>query len=54
MEPQLNQEVLDTAARHDGPIETYAGIVGAGPVGLFHEFELGLRDIEAHGIESLA
>ena len=34
MEPQLNQEVIKTAAAHDGPIETDAVIVGAGPVGL--------------------
>ena len=33
MEPQLNQEVIKTAAAHDGPIETDAVIVGAGPVG---------------------
>ena len=31
MEPQLNQEVIKTAAEHDGPIETDAVIVGAGP-----------------------
>ena len=54
MEPQLNQEVIDTAARHDGPIETDAVIVGAGPVGLFQVFELGLLEIKAHVIDSLA
>ncbi len=54
MEPQLNQEVRKTAAAHDGPIETDAVIVGAGPVGLFQVFELGLLEIKAHVIDSLA
>src|SRR4051795_9780306 len=54
MEPQLNQEVIKTAAEHDGPIETDAVIVGAGPVGLFQVFELGLLEIKAHVIDSLA
>jgi thioredoxin reductase (NADPH) len=54
MEPQLNQEVINTAAEHDGPIETDAVIVGAGPVGLFQVFELGLLEIKAHVIDSLA
>ena len=54
MEPQLNQEVIKTAAAHDGPIETDAVVVGAGPVGLFQVFELGLLEIKAHVIDSLA
>ena len=54
MELQLNQEVIDTAAQHDGPIETDAVIVGAGPVGLFQVFELGLLEVKAHVIDSLA
>ena len=54
MELQLNQEVVNTAAAHDGPIETDAVIVGAGPVGLFQVFELGLLEIKAHVIDSLA
>jgi thioredoxin reductase (NADPH) len=41
----------DTAA--PGPIETDAVIVGAGPVGLFQVFELGLLEIKAHVIDSL-
>jgi thioredoxin reductase (NADPH) len=53
MEPQLNQEVIKTAAAHDGPIETDAVIIGAGPVGLFQVFELGLLEIKAHVIDSL-
>jgi len=54
MEPQLNQEIINTAAAHDGPLETDAVIVGAGPVGLFQVFELGLLEIKAHVIDSLA
>jgi thioredoxin reductase (NADPH) len=46
-------EVIKTAAAHDGPIETDAVIVGAGPVGLFQVFELGLLEIKAHVIDSL-
>ena len=53
MEPRLNQEVIKTAAAHDGPIETDAVIIGAGPVGLFQVFELGLLEIKAHVIDSL-
>ncbi len=36
------------------PIETDAVIIGAGPVGLFQVFELGLLEIKAHIIDSLA
>jgi thioredoxin reductase (NADPH) len=54
MEPQVNAEVARTAAGHDGPIETDAVIVGAGPVGLFQVFELGLLEIKAHIIDSLS
>jgi thioredoxin reductase (NADPH) len=36
------------------PIETDAVIVGAGPVGLFQVFELGLLEIKCHVIDSLA
>ena len=35
------------------PIETDAVIIGAGPVGLFAVFELGLLDIKAHVIDIL-
>ena len=34
-------------------IETDAVIIGAGPVGLFQVFELGLLEIKAHVIDSL-
>jgi thioredoxin reductase (NADPH) len=54
MEPQLSQAIIHTAAQHDGPIETDAVIIGAGPVGLFQVFELGLLEVKAHVIDSLA
>jgi thioredoxin reductase (NADPH) len=54
MDPNLNPEVADAARSHDGPIETDAVIVGAGPVGLFQVFELGLLEVKAHIIDSLA
>jgi thioredoxin reductase (NADPH) len=52
----------DTAAARAGhrdcelpeSIETDALIVGAGPVGLFQVFELGLLEIRAHVVDSLA
>ena len=54
---------MDTHAHHGSdashgagrpaPIETDALIVGAGPVGLFQVFELGLLEIRAHVIDSL-
>ncbi|MGE5652604.1 NAD(P)/FAD-dependent oxidoreductase [Noviherbaspirillum sp. UKPF54] len=40
-------------AQGKAPIETDAVIVGAGPVGLFQVFELGLLEIKAHVIDSL-
>jgi thioredoxin reductase (NADPH) len=43
----------DTVAEPPSPIETDALIVGAGPVGLFQVFELGLLEIRAHIIDSL-
>jgi thioredoxin reductase (NADPH) len=54
MQVQDNPAVASTAAAPDGPIETDAVIVGAGPVGLFQVFELGLLEIKAHVIDSLA
>jgi thioredoxin reductase (NADPH) len=61
VEPHLNQVVIDTALAHDGPhgsdregaIETDAVIVGAGPVGLFQVFQLGLLEIKAHVVDTL-
>ena len=54
MELNVNVEISKTASSHEGPIETDAVIVGAGPVGLFQVFELGLLEIKAHIIDSLA
>jgi thioredoxin reductase (NADPH) len=62
MDSTPNPAVLDTALAHGAPvssaasdaIETDAIIVGAGPVGLFQVFELGLLEIKAHVIDSLA
>jgi thioredoxin reductase (NADPH) len=53
MDTTPNPAVADTARAHDGPIETDAVIVGAGPVGLFQVFELGLLEIKAHIVDSL-
>jgi len=35
------------------PIETDALIIGAGPVGLFQAFQLGLQDVRAHVVDAL-
>ena len=35
------------------PIETEALVIGAGPVGLFQVFELGLQEIHAHVVDVL-
>jgi len=54
MNDDLTSEIATLASRHDGPVETDAVIVGAGPVGLFQVFELGLLEMKAHVIDSLA
>ncbi len=54
MEPIPNSAIVSTANQHTGPIETDAVIIGAGPVGLFQVFELGLLEIKAHVIDSLS
>jgi len=43
----------NAAASDKAPIDADAVIVGAGPVGLFQVFELGLLEIKAHVIDSL-
>jgi thioredoxin reductase (NADPH) len=53
MNQRIEPAVAETVRSHDGPIETDAVIVGAGPVGLFQVFELGLLEIKAHIIDSL-
>lgn len=45
--------VPNNATANKTPIEADAVIVGAGPVGLFQVFELGLLEIKAHVIDSL-
>ena len=42
-----------TAEAAQNPISTHAIIIGAGPVGLFAVFELGLNDIKCHLIDIL-
>jgi thioredoxin reductase (NADPH) len=65
MNANTHVEISKTASSHEaahegipidmsGAIETDAVIVGAGPVGLFQVFELGLLEIKAHIIDSLA
>ena len=36
-----------------GPIETEAVVIGAGPVGLYQVFQLGLLEVRAHVVEAL-
>jgi thioredoxin reductase (NADPH) len=54
MQPHTGAAMISTARGHEGSIETDALIVGAGPVGLFQVFELGLLEIKAHVVDSLA
>jgi thioredoxin reductase (NADPH) len=54
MDLQSNAGPSPEALSMNGAIETDAVIVGAGPVGLFQVFELGLLEIKAHDIDSLA
>ena len=54
MKPEVQRAIVELDAAHDRPVETDAVIVGAGPVGLFQVFELGLLEIKAHVVDSLA
>ncbi len=56
MDTTVNQPESDVPGHVEAksPIETDALIVGAGPVGLFQVFELGLLEIKAHVIDSLS
>ena len=47
------EDYMTIAEPTDEVIETDAVIVGAGPVGLFQVFELGLLEIKAHVVDSL-
>ncbi|MCY7314219.1 MAG: NAD(P)/FAD-dependent oxidoreductase [Rubrivivax sp.] len=49
----VDPAVSRTTSCCEGAIETDAVIIGAGPVGLFQVFELGLLEIKAHVIDSL-
>jgi thioredoxin reductase (NADPH) len=53
VEKQTPNLTSNVGSAQNGPIETDAVIVGAGPVGLFQVFELGLLEIKAHVIDSL-
>jgi thioredoxin reductase (NADPH) len=44
---------MNSTVTPTGVIEADAVIIGAGPVGLFQVFELGLLEIKAHVIDSL-
>ncbi len=44
---------MSSASTHDGVIITDALVIGAGPVGLFQVFELGLLDIRAQVVDAL-
>jgi thioredoxin reductase (NADPH) len=48
-----NDSLIAATASVGEPIGTDAVIVGAGPVGLFQVFELGLLEIKAHVVDSL-
>ncbi len=53
MDMHIDPAIADIPYQQDPPLETDAVIIGAGPVGLFQVFELGLLEIKAHVIDSL-
>lgn len=53
VEPMAVIEAASETIAEEAPIETDAVIIGAGPVGLFAVFELGLVDIKACVIDNL-
>ena len=53
MQDQTPPAATQAASAPAGLIETDALIIGAGPVGLFQVFELGLQEIKAHVVDSL-
>src|SRR5450631_1048934 len=54
METSVGNDLASPNANpQQAPVETDAVIIGAGPVGLFQVFELGLLEIKAHVIDSL-
>ncbi|SPE31504.1 Ferredoxin--NADP reductase [Burkholderiales bacterium] len=52
MQPEAQEGPAEAPAGN--AVETDALIIGAGPVGLFQVFELGLLEIKAHVVDSLA
>jgi thioredoxin reductase (NADPH) len=52
--PKLTPSGPADAARGGTPIITDALVIGAGPVGLFQVFQLGLQEIRAHVVDTLA
>ncbi len=54
MDLTINPAIPQAIANAGAPIEADAVIVGAGPVGLFQVFELGLLEIKAHVIDALS
>ena len=48
-----NMTDAPVAAAAGGPIQTDVAIIGAGPIGLFAVFELGLLDLKCHLIDIL-
>jgi thioredoxin reductase (NADPH) len=54
MDMTVNPAIPQAVAAAGTPIEADAVIVGAGPVGLFQVFELGLLEIKAHVIDALS
>src|SRR5690606_19655459 len=50
---EVQQDATNQGRPEMEPIETDCVIIGAGPVGLFAVFELGLVDIKAHVVDIL-
>lgn len=46
-------QAQDRAGKNSTPIETDAVVIGAGPVGLYQVFQLGLLEVKAHVIDAL-
>src|SRR6185312_11218244 len=49
----MNAPIETPRPAENGPIETDVIIIGAGPIGLFAVFELGLLDLKCHLIDIL-
>ena len=49
----LSPALAHAPANAAAPIETHAVVIGAGPVGLFQVFELGLQGVHAHVVDPL-